>query len=53
MVWQKRAEAFNQYKLNFKNDIEETDLHYTHMIIFDKKTMEIEGGKGLFLTKIF
>ena len=49
----KRAEAFNQYKLNLKNDIEERDLYYTHMIIFDKKTMEIAGGQRFLFNKNF
>ena len=49
----KRAEAFNQYKLNLKNDIEERDLYYTHMIIFDKKTMEMAGGQRFLFNKNF
>ena len=49
----KRAEAFNQYKLNLKNDIEERDLYNTHMIIFDKKTMEIAGGQRFLFNKNF
>lgn len=49
----KRAEAFNQYKLNLKNDIEERDLYYTHMIIFNKKTMEIAGGQRFLFNKNF
>ena len=49
----KRAEAFNQYKLNLKNDIEERDLYYTHMIIFDKKTMELAGGQRFLFNKNF
>ena len=49
----KRAEAFNQYKLNLKNDIEERDLYYTHMIIFDKKTMEMAGGQRFLFNKHF
>ena len=49
----KRAEAFNEYKLNLKNDIEERDLYYTHMIIFNKKTMEIAGGQRFLFNKNF
>ena len=49
----KRAEAFNQYKLNLKNDIEERDLYYTHMIIFDKKSMKIAGGQRFLFNKNF
>ena len=49
----KRAEAFNKYKFNLKNDIEERDLYYTHMIIFNKKTMEIAGGQRFLFNKNF
>ena len=47
----KRAEAFSQYNPNLLNDIEERDLFYSHMIIFDKKTMEIAGGQRFLFNK--
>ena len=43
---EQRAEAFNVLKTNpLKNDIEERDLFYTHMIIWDKETNELAGGQ--------
>ena len=43
---EQRAAAFNVLKTNpLKNDIEERDLFYTHMIIWDKETNELAGGQ--------
>ena len=58
---EKRAEAFNALnEKSFTSDIEERDIFYTHMIIWDKENMEIVGGqsfclikKDVFKTKIF
>ena len=38
---EQRAEAFNLLKSKpIKNDIEERDIFYSHMIIWDKKSLE-------------
>ena len=43
---ERRAEAFNVFKTNpLKNDIEEKDFFYTHMIIWNKETNELAGGQ--------
>ena len=42
----KRAEAFNHLgSKNILNDIEERDIFYTHMIIWDKKLESLAGGQ--------
>ena len=48
----KRAEAFKIY--NFKtliNDIEERDFYFKHMLIFDKKSMDLAGGQRFLFSK--
>ena len=43
---EQRAEAFNVFKTKpLKNDIEERDFFYTHMIIWDKETNELAVGQ--------
>ena len=43
---ERRAEAFNVFKTNpLKNDIEEKDFFYNHMIIWNKETNELAGGQ--------
>ena len=43
---ERRAEAFNVFKTNpLKNDIEEKDFFYTHMIIWNKETNDLAGGQ--------
>ena len=43
---ERRAEAFNVFKTNpLKNDIEEKDFFYFHMIIWNKETNELAGGQ--------
>ena len=43
---EQRAEAFNTLKSKpLKNDIEERDIFYSHMIIWDKKSLELIGGQ--------
>tara|TARA_A100000164_G_C21936839_1_gene788471 strand:- start:905 stop:1750 length:846 start_codon:yes stop_codon:yes gene_type:complete len=43
---EKRAEAFNSLKTkSFISDIEERDVYYTHMIIWDKANFELVGGQ--------
>ena len=42
----RRAEAFNVFKTNpLKNDIEEKDSFYSHMIIWNKELNELAGGQ--------
>ena len=49
---EQRAEAFNIFKTNpLKSDIEERDIFYTHMIIWDKENMEIVGGQRFLFNK--
>ena len=43
---ERRAEAFNIYNSNpIKNDIEDRDFFYTHMIIWNKDAKQIVGGQ--------
>ena len=43
---ERRAEAFNVFKTNpLKNDIEERDFFYSHMIIWNKELNELAGGQ--------
>ena len=43
---EQRAEAFNILKINpLKNDIEERDIFYDHMIIWDKEKSQLVGGQ--------
>ena len=47
-----RAEAFNIFQTNpLKNDIEKRDFFFTHMIIWDKKTMQLAGGQRFLFSK--
>ena len=42
----KRAEAFNALNTkSFTSDIEERDIYYSHMIIWDKDKLELVGGQ--------
>ena len=43
---EQRAEAFNIFTMNSsKNDLEERDIFYTHMIIWDKESSQLIGGQ--------
>ena len=43
---EKRAEAFNSLNTkSFISDIEERDIYYTHMIIWNKANFELVGGQ--------
>ena len=49
---EQRAEAFKKFKTNkLKNDIEERDFFYSHMIIWDKEKKELAGGQRFLLIK--
>ena len=49
---EQRAEAFNIFKTNkFKNDIEERDFFFLHMMIWDKEKMQLAGGQRFLLSK--
>ncbi len=49
---EQRAEAFNKFKNNkLKNDIEERDFFYLHMIIWYKEKKELAGGQRFLLIK--
>lgn len=49
---EKRAEAFNALnEKSFASDIEERDIFYTHMIIWDKENMELVGGQRFLFNK--
>ena len=49
---EQRAEAFNKFKTNrLKNDIEERDFFYLHMIIWDKEKKQLAGGQRFLLIK--
>ena len=48
---EKRAEAFNVLKINpIKNDIEERDFFFLHMVIWDKEKMQLAGGQRFLLS---
>ena len=43
---EKRAEAFNVFNSNpIKNDIEDRDFFYTHMVIWNKEARQLAGGQ--------
>ena len=49
---EQRAEAFNVLKTNpFKNDIEERDFFFLHMMIWDKEKMQLAGGQRFLLSE--
>ena len=49
---EQRAEAFNKFKnYKLKNDIEERDFFYLHMIIWYKEKKELAGGQRFLLIK--
>ncbi len=49
---EKRAEAFNVLKTNpLTNDIEERDLFFLHMMIWDKEKMQLAGGQRFLLSE--
>ena len=49
---EQRAEAFNILKTNpLKNDIEERDFFFLHMIIWDKEKMQLAGGQRFLLSE--
>ena len=49
---EQRAEAFNVLKTNpLKNDIEERDFFFLHMMIWDKEKMQLAGGQRFLLSK--
>ena len=48
---EQRAEAFNVLKTKpLKNDIEERDFFFLHMVIWDKETMQLAGGQRFLLS---
>ena len=48
---EQRAEAFNVLKTNpIKNDIEERDFFFLHMMIWDKEKMQLAGGQRFLLS---
>ena len=48
----KRAEAFSVLNSNSnKNDFEERDIFFTHMIIWDKNTKNLAGGQRFLFSK--
>ena len=47
-----RAEAFNVLKTKpLKNDIEERDIFFLHMMIWDKEKMQLAGGQRFLLSE--
>ena len=49
---EQRAEAFNVLKTNpLKNDIEERDFLYQHMMIWNKEKMQLAGGQRFLFSK--
>ena len=49
---EQRAEAFNKFKTyRLKNDIEERDFFYLHMIIWEKEKKQLAGGQRFLLVK--
>ena len=49
---EQRAEAFNVLKTKpLKNDIEERDFFFLHMIIWDKEKMQLAGGQRFLLSE--
>ena len=49
---EQRAEAFNVLKTNpIKNDIEERDFFFLHMMIWDKEKMQLAGGQRFLLSE--
>ena len=49
---EQRADAFNVLKTNpLKNDIEERDFFFLHMMIWDKEKMQLAGGQRFLLSK--
>ncbi len=49
---EQRALAFNVLKTNpVKNDIEERDFSFLHMIIWDKEKMQLAGGQRFLLSE--
>ena len=49
---EQRAEAFNVLKTNpLKNDIEERDFFFLHMMIWDKEKMQLAGGQRFLLSE--
>jgi len=48
---EQRAEAFNVLKTKpLKNDIEERDIFFLHMMIWDKEKMQLAGGQRFLLS---
>ena len=48
---EQRADAFNVLKTNpLKNDIEERDFFFLHMMIWDKEKMQLAGGQRFLLS---
>ena len=51
---EQRAEAFKIYNSNpLKNDIEDRDFFYSHMIIWDKEERQIAGGQRFLFSNKF
>ncbi len=49
---EQRAEAFNIFKTNkLKNDIEERDFYFFHMMIWDKEKRQLAGGQRFLFSK--
>ena len=49
---EQRAEAFNVLKTKpLKNDIEERDIFFLHMMIWDKEKMQLAGGQRFLLSE--
>ena len=49
---EQRAKAFNIYKTtSLKNDIEERDFFFSHMVIWDKEEMKLAGGQRFLFNK--
>ena len=49
---EQRADAFNVLKTNpLKNDIEERDFFFLHMMIWDKEKMQLAGGQRFLLSE--
>ena len=49
---EQRAEAFNVLKTTpIKNDIEERDFFFLHMMIWDKEKMQLAGGQRFLLSE--
>jgi len=49
---EQRAEAFNVLKTKpLKNDIEERDFFFLHMMIWDKEKMQLAGGQRFLLSE--